>query len=352
MKHARLLFIVKYRENYDGSCGYDGTPYSFGGLYYSALLVVEMLNALGIWAKLVQVCDNNNIDAAVAAWKPTVVIIEGLWVVPSKFAVLQPLHPSVQWVVRCHSEIPFLAYEGIAMEWLIDYVSYRNVSIASNSQYGTRDFDSIISAANPEWTQREVEAKVKYLPNWYDSRPIGLGKRLPDGFLDVGCFGAIRPLKNQLIQAVAAVEFARLQAKPLRFHVNERTEQNGDAVLKNLQTLMTKTGNQLVIHKWKVRPEFLAGMSAMDVGMQVSFSETFDITAADTAALGIPLVTSNAIVWSTPLSQADTSNAASILAKLMLVTGQRKREIIGLNLDGLQDFTAESEEVWKQFAHA
>jgi hypothetical protein len=351
VKNARLLFIVKYRENYDGSCGYDGTPYSFGGLYYSALLVVQMLNSLGIWAKLVQVCDNNNIDAAVTAWKPTVVIIEGLWVVPSKFAVLQPLHPSVKWIVRCHSEIPFLAYEGIAMEWLIDYVKYANVSIASNSQYGTRDFDSIISAANPEWTGTYVRSKVKYLPNWYSATPIGLGK-IPDGHLDVGCFGAIRPLKNQLIQGLAAVEYAKQLGQRLRFHVNERTEQNGNSVLKNLETLMHKTGNRLVMHKWKPREAFLSDMTGMDVGMQVSFSETFDITAADTVALGIPLVTSNEVVWSSPLCQADPSNAASILSKLQLVTGSRKRELVGLNLDGLRAFADESERVWEYFVNS
>jgi hypothetical protein len=84
--------------------------------------------------------------------------------------------------------------------------------------------------------------------------------------------------------------------------------------------------------------------------MQVSFSETFDITAADMVVLGVPLVTSDEVVWSTPMSQAVTTNMASILARLQAVTGPREREIAGLNLDGLRRFSNQSEQVWKAFA--
>ena len=343
MHNPRLLFIVKFRENYDGSCGYDGTPHSFGGLYHSALFVVQMLNSLGITAKLVQVCDNNGIDAQVTSWRPTHVIIEALWVVPQKFIILQQLHPTVQWIVRAHSEIPFLAYEGVAMQWLTEYLAFENVSIASNSAYATRDFISIAVAAG------KSTSKVHFLPNWYPYQPIGLNKH-PNGTLDVGCFGAIRPLKNQLIQALAAIEWAASLHKHLRFHINGRTEQGGDSVVKNLQALLTAAGQTLVQHPWQIRPDFLNTLSGLDVGMQVSFSETFDITAADTVVMGIPLVTSSEVVWSTPLSQASTTNTASILAALNTVTGPRQRQIAGQNLDGLREFSLQSQQTWKQFA--
>ncbi len=346
---TRLLFIVRYRQDSAGRCAYDGTPHCYGGLYYSALFVVQMLNSIGIWAKLVQVCDNNGIDAVVTAWKPTHVIIEALWVVPPKFAILQRLHPTVQWIVRCHSEIPFLAYDGVAMSWLTQYVQQPNVSIASNSTYGTRDFDSVIGAANPQWTEAQIQSKVRYLPNWYSATPIGLSK-IPDSTLDVGCFGAIRPLKNQLIQCLAAIEWARALDKPLRFHVNSRVEQGGDGALKNIAALLAAAGQKLIQHPWQERTPFLATLGAMDVNMQVSLSETFDITAADSAVLGVPLVTSAEIQWSTAVSQAAPTNTASIVAKLKLVTGPREREIAGLNLDGLRAFSQESQHVWEAFA--
>jgi hypothetical protein len=346
---ARFLFLVKYRVDSAGRCAYDGTPNCFGGLYHSALFVVQMLNAVGIWAKLVQVCDANDIDREVHKWKPTCTILEALWIVPSKFAELQKLHPSVKWVVRCHSEIPFLAYEGIAMNWLTQYVGYPNVAIANNSSYGTRDFDSIIGAANPKWTQEAIQSKVFYLPNWYSATPIGLSK-IPNNTLDVGCFGAIRPLKNQLIQALAAIEWAKSLKQKLHFHINSRTEQGGEPVVKNIKALMAATGNLLIEHPWEQRGPFLETMAEMDVSMQVSFSETFDITAADSVVLGVPLVTSDEVVWSNPMSQAVPTNTASIIARLVAVTGPRSREIAGLNLDGLRSFSNQSEATWKAFA--
>jgi len=332
----RVLFLVKYREGYDGSCGYDGTPQSYGGLYHSALFVVQMLRAAGVQAKLVQVCDNNDIDREVDAFKPDIVVIEALWVVPSKFEILSQLHPSVLWIVRCHSEMPFIAYEGVAVEWMKSYVKHPSVCIASNSSYGARDFQTVVGD--------EFADKILCLPNYY---PVGeMTRKTPDGYLDIGCFGVLRPLKNQLMQALAAIEFAKRKELPLRFHINSRCEQQGDAVLKNLRSLFDSPDRQLIEHGWETREEFLKSLSQTDIGMQVSFSETFDITAADTVSLGIPLVTSHEVVWSCEVSQASPTNIASIVKKLNLVTGTFRTWSRRANLRRLRAFCASSKEAW------
>lgn len=337
----RLLFIVKFRERYDGSCGYDGTPSCFGGLYHSALFVVQMLRAAGVSAKLVQVCDNNQIDREVAAYKPTDVIIEALWVVPEKFTILHKLHPSVRWIVRIHSEMPFLANEGIAIDWITRYVQHAKVFVASNSQYATHDLQAVVAP---------YQHKILYLPNFYPTEPQEHKK--PNHVIDIGCFGAIRPLKNQLIQVLAAIEYARGIRKHLRLHINTRCEQGGDAVLKNIRAMVAFAGATLVEHKWEMREDFLESLARTDIGMQVSFSETFDITAADTVSLGIPLVTSKEVVWATPECQADTTNAANILSKLRLVTGIASTVIKKKNLARLRAYCAESRQVWLHFATA
>src|ERR1035437_8193029 len=110
----RVLFIAKKGQRYSGVYGYAASS----GLLNSATFVEEMLHNLGVGAKVVHVVDNNDIDRAVTQYQPDVVIIEALWVIPSKFYVLTQLHPRVQWVIRVHSEIPFLAQEGMAMQWL------------------------------------------------------------------------------------------------------------------------------------------------------------------------------------------------------------------------------------------
>src|SRR5712664_4263183 len=111
---TRILFILKKRHAYHKHY----TPGLSSGLYNSARFAADMLHKLGLAVHLVEVQDNNSIDREVKQFKPNIVIIEALWVVPSKFKVLQELHPSVTWIVRIHSEAAFLAQEGIAIRWL------------------------------------------------------------------------------------------------------------------------------------------------------------------------------------------------------------------------------------------
>ena len=80
---------------------------------------------MGFEAKVVVVNDNNDINREVFKYTPTHVFIEALWVVPSKFEVLIPLYPKIQWYVRLHSNTPFISSEGIAIDWLVKYLALR-----------------------------------------------------------------------------------------------------------------------------------------------------------------------------------------------------------------------------------
>ena len=198
MEHssAKILFILKYRNGYGLS-----REEASSGLLNSAKFVVSMLTSHGVEVKLVQVTDNNDIDREVYRYKPTHVIIEAFWVVPEKFDVLRQLHPRVKWIIRTHSELPFFANEGIAMDWLIRYSRQLNVIVAANSKPALEDFRSIVRAANPSWSWNRLKKKVIYLPNCYPARerhrPVT--RDVSDfGTIHVGCFGAIRPLKNHL----------------------------------------------------------------------------------------------------------------------------------------------------------
>src|SRR5262249_55082698 len=130
---------------------------STSGLYVSANFCAFELLRAGVMSKLVVVNDNNDIDREVTKFNPTHVIIEALWVVPSKFEVLNRLHPNVDWIIRIHSNLPFLAQEGIAMDWVKEYVKLPKVHVSGNSQEINRDLKSVVS--RPE--------KVIYLPNCY-----------------------------------------------------------------------------------------------------------------------------------------------------------------------------------------
>jgi hypothetical protein len=316
---AKVLFILKRREDYN-AVTHNHVGLSTG-LFNSASFVDQMLTDGGIDSKLVVVTDNNDIDREVTAYQPSHVIIEALWVVPSKFAVLQRLHPTVTWIIRLHSDMPFMAMEGMAMDWLCDYSSFANVAIACNAPRMLREVSDIIATRN-RWTVRQTRHRVIYLPNYY---PEGhKTKQFDHGkpSLDISCFGAVRPLKNHLLQAIAALEFANRMGKKLRFHINSgRIEGKGEPIMRNLQNLFEQlhpTGHRLIAHDWTPRDRFLELCASMDLGMQVSFSETFNIVGADLISQGVPLVSSAEIPWGVGLFAADPTSSADMARKLHL----------------------------------
>lgn len=334
MSKVRCLFVLKNQPDY--SKGY-GTKKS-SGLRNSAQFVSDMLNANGIASRVVIVVDNNSIDREVSKFKATHVFIEALWVVPEKFDVLVKLHPNVKWIVRIHSEIPFLAEDGIAVDWIKKYVQHVNVSVAANSLRGQSDLEDAVGEA------------IEYLPNFY---PMVFAPALPLAFpkqtVNIACFGAIRPLKNQLSQAIAAMQFANERGLELNFHINsDRVEHPGESILKNLRSLFANTKHNLIEHPWVEHPVFLQLIALMDLAMSVSFTETFSITTADAVSQAVPIVTSAEITWSNKKNQADPTNVDDIVEKIENALINRKRDILA-NQDGLEDFSEASQAIWLNF---
>ncbi len=284
-------------------------------------MCVEVLNRAGISAKFIIVTDNNDIDREVRAYNPTHVIIEALWVVPTKFAVLTKLHPKVEWIVRIHSEVPFLAMEGISIEWLLDYVKYSGVFVSGNSPNLNAAIKDILYSAYED--HNFVDEKNIYLPNCYVADDVPARDPLPRDRLHIGCFGAIRPFKNQLMQAIAAMTYAESLGLPLVFHMNgTRQEVGGAPVLKNLLALFENSPHHtLELHPWLNHDDFLKLCATMHLGMQVSFSESFNIVTADLVMVGIPTVVSPAIYWMPKGFMADPTNLADIMDKLGYVAG-------------------------------
>lgn len=333
-----LLFCLKRRGHYDPYGDYDhhhhhhhrhehperphppGWPWGLSsGLLNSVLFIVDMLRASGVNAEMVQVDDGNGIDREIAQRGPNVVILESLWVEPAKVRELARLHQGVRFLVRTHSEIPFMANEGIASLWLHDYLATPHCSIAANTKRGRAAIAIMARGWFPHWDEATLAHRLLTLPNYYPLPNALPNIPSPFGVLNVGCFGAIRPLKNQFSQAVAAIDAARLLRKRLRFHVNaHRIEFKGDNIAKNLINLFAKTPNaELVAHDWLPRPAFLDLVRHMDVGMQVSFSETFNIVAADFVTENVPIVASDEIDWLPECHRVEPTDITGMAQKLI-----------------------------------
>lgn len=340
MRNSKILFILKKRRVYD-------LPYEVAfssGLYNSALFVCEMLNDNGIESKLVQVNDNNDIDREVHKYRPTTVIIEALWVVPEKFDVLHKLHPRVKWIVRLHSEMPFISNESIAMEWLFKYsrLARKNVSIGVNSTRMLKDLNKI------------GIANLVYLPNFYPvNKDTNVHFKKKD-HIDVGCFGAIRPMKNQLIQAVAAIEFGNKIGKKIYFHINSGRVERGDGALKNIIDLFdNQKVHKLIQYPWLNHDDFLEVVRKMDLGMQLSFNETFNIVAADFVSQNIPMIGSKEIPWLNHFYKSDDTDTDDIVARLRFALQFRKIGFQKLNKKNLIQLCDAAKTIWtRTFRHA
>lgn len=320
-----VLFVIK--KFYD----YNGHNQVSNGLKTSARFVIDLLHQEGFKAKLVEAIDGNCIDRLVTENKPRRVVLEAIWVTPAKLEELKRLHPHVKWTVRVHSEIPFLSMEGCAISWIFEYLKL-GVEVGFNSSQTVEDFQSL--------------GKVFYLPNYYPLRkPRPAQKSTP--VLNVGCFGAVRPLKNQLIQAFAAIEHAEKSGSKMTFHMNgSRIEQNGNNNLKNIEALFAATGHTLKLHPWLDHDDFLELVASMDICLQVSLSESFNLVSSDAVSMGVPLIGSSAVRWLPKVSQAEVGSVKSIADAIH----RASVTTVHMNHAALEQYLHNARIVWEKWA--
>lgn len=346
---SKVLFILKRREDYNAVI--HSAKGLSTGLFNSASFVNDMLVASGVDSVLEVAIDNNCIDRLVTTHKPTHVIIEALWVVPQKFAILQRLHPNVTWIIRLHSDMPFMAGEGMAMDWLGDYSQFKNIVIACNAPRMLRETRLYLQHKN-QWDDATTDQRVIYLPNYYPQQYQTKKFDKNKDWVDIGCFGAVRPLKNHLLQAFGAIEFADKIKKKLRFHVNAgRIEMQGGPALANLKGLFQQIsdhGHEMINHQWAPRDEFLKICSTMDMGLQVSFSETFNIVGADLISQGIPIIGSSEIPWAVTAFTADPTNSEHI-AKQINLTYRFPWLNVKANQWALTHYTNNTVKIWDKY---
>lgn len=336
----KILFLLRKRIVPWNPCeSYSGGSHFSSGLFNSANFVNKMLQAKGMDSHLLQVIDNNDIDREVTKLKPNIVIVEAFWVVPEKFEVLTRLHPNVTWIIRNHSEIPFLSTEGIGIDWSLKYIKYPKVYLACNSLHSFSDFQFLAG---------KLKNKVIYLPNYYPINVFETNQSNSDeNHINICCFGAIRPLKNPLLQAVAAMRFADKIGKKLKYHINSvRVENSGESTLKSIRTLFANMPqHELVEHQWLTHGEFVKLCRTMDFGLQVSFTETFNIVIADLVNANVPVVVSDEISWIVADCFAEENSSEEIAKQMKKVWNQRSWSCLK-NKYKLWAYSKDSQKIW------
>lgn len=297
----KLLFLLKKNYNYGNYQTYKA------GLFNSCTLLKQMLeDKLDIDVSVDVAVDGNDVNRQLVAYKPDICILEAIWVQPNKLKELVKLHPNIAFIVRVHSKTPFLATEGMAIKWLKEYVDIEHTHIAFNNKQTHTEY-VMCGLTN------------YYLPNLYpiENRNCQLRDVNRDEIIHIGCLGALRPMKNQLLQAVAAIRWGYKHGRVVMFHINaERKEQGGEGVLKNLQALFVGTKHMLIEHPWMSHKGFLKLIGRMDLGMQVSMTESFNIVTADFVGEGVPIIVSEDIEWMPAFTKTDDKSSEAIADKI------------------------------------
>ena len=219
-------------------------------------------------------------------------LIEAPWVGTDQLAKMLHDFPHVQFLVRAHSQIGFLQVEPGAIKLMRDQVllaeGQLNLTVSANT------------AKLCEFFRIAYGANLLYLPNLYDierphrKRDVHHGHRI----VRIGSFGALRLLKNHTTAAAAAMMIARERGSDLELHMTVDRVEHGKSVLDAVRAMTAGVpGVRLVEAKWASWPEFRRQVSHMDLCLQPSMTETFNLVTADAVAEGVPCVVSPSIEW-------------------------------------------------------
>ena len=139
--------------------------------------------------------------------------------------------------------------------------------------------------------------------------------------------------------------------KKVKFHINStRIEQKGEPVYQNLQSLFYGSdGHKLVCHHWMDHHDFLRVLKSMDIGMQVSFTESFNIVTADYIYCDVPVFASPAVKWLPSIYQADPNSTSDIVDKLRISHFLSKMGLQIFNKWALNKCNRHAKEIWLNF---
>jgi len=326
-----------------------------GSIKLSCLSTIKVLEENNIDCKLIDPID---IDKNIEEYNPTHVIIHGIWISPDDLQTYTDKFKTVSWIIVSHSEITSSAIDSNLINWLIKYLHIKNVSIASVSSKTFIDFKILAELIDIKYS-----CKVKMLPtlcdlNFKKVKP----KQKENGVVNIACFGVIRFLKNQLIQAIAAIEYARRKKVKLRYHItiNPPYERNTSPhniegfsqILRNIRELFSsldKNKFQLIEHKWTSREVFLNLVREMDLGLNLSLSESFGLVSIDFALNNIPVIGSKELFWLPRECIADNTNTEDIVnAMIDVMDNYESKKIYEQTINNLARWNNQALDHWKK----
>jgi hypothetical protein len=238
---------------------------------------------------------------------PTHLVISAPWVSTATLTQFVRQYPNLSVGVNCHSNVGFLQADANGVKLLREYMQLETASWNFRLSGNTQRFS--------KWVKDAYNANCAYLPNmyWLDG-PVPAKRAWTGGVLRIGGFGAMRPLKNFMSAAAAALEIASTSRADLEFWCNSgRNEAGGEVVFRAMTEMFRDVPfAQLKTVNWQTWPAFRETVRHMHLLIQPSYSESFSMVVADAVSAGVPSVISEAIEWCPDHWAADSDDVFSI----------------------------------------
>ncbi len=294
MSKERIVFFTKS----------FGDGYNNSGVYDAAIYTAQFLESLNLddrsgraytfSCNVYPVKDEEELCGVVKTLNPSMVIIEGIWADPEKIKAINNIT-----YVRSHSQWSFMGEDATRL--IFEYKK-RNVGIIFNDLETYEVFNCVGSRSfmSPNL--------CVYLPNLFPmySNAVSLNYHPFNCYQEtvpfrIGMFGELRPMKNHLMQVMAVRRFAAwlYEGYGVKTELNINTSFDTDPVLSSIRHIVANASDYLSLkeHFWLHGHEFNSVIQNMNLGLQVSFTETFNLTSARFVCNDVPVIASKAVKW-------------------------------------------------------
>jgi hypothetical protein len=278
------------------------------GLGVAAVNTAKVLRREGIRTNVWPILSAADLRARLKETPVEQVVISAPWIPTAELQSLANEFTETYFAVTCHSNVGFLQADphGVKLvrETLELEMATHNVRLAGNS----RRFC--------QWMEDTFGGRCYFLPNLYfiDTPPPRQKSFCGGGSLRIGVFGAVRPLKNLMSAAGAALEISRNLRVPLELWLSAgRSEGGGETVMAAVKEMVAGLPNvKLMLQGWQSWPAFRRTVAHMHLLLQPSYTESFNMVTADGAAEGVASVVSEAIDWAPDDWKADVDDVLNI----------------------------------------
>ena len=280
------------------------------GLNVAGYTTARYLRSRGIDAHAHAVRHNVDVVNAIDRYNETHphrlthVVISAPWCTVYDLRQLIEYYPDIRFVVLSHSNVGFLQADPNGVELLRKYA--RLVRDHANFTVGGNNPPFV------NWFHAAYDEECVLLPNLYHV-PLIRSKTWRGGVLKIGAFGAIRPEKNFMTAAAAAMAIRAQLGAPMELHMSTGGDGCKSTTLPAIEEMVEGVrGVKLIRHHWDHWDQFIKLVGAMDLIIQVSFTESFNMVTADAISERVPVVVSPVIHWAPDSWKANPDDAMDV----------------------------------------